>query len=472
MKYEPTRESVTSHPVPQWYNDAKFGIFIHWGLFSVPGYAYSEKGKSIRDIHSETDEFEGQKYNPYAEWYLNSLRIEGSPTQDYHKKNYGADFSYFDFKNTFAKESRKMDPQIWAELFRKSGARYVVMVTKHHDGYCLWPSRYKNPYIADYQSERDLVGELTDAVRGEGLKMGLYYSGIFDWSFKKNPMNSPAKWLDHYLPSDQYAEYAFHQTEELIERYHPSVLWNDMGFPPQCDIDRLLADYYNAVPEGVTNERWIQRHIPKGMSLEEYADMLVKQGEIMRLDDGVHGDFLDPEYVDVNGIPDKKWEQTRGIGMSFGYNRFEDPANFLNGKDLIFMLADTVSKNGNLLINVGPMADGTIQKAQVQPLLETGEWLSVNGEAIYGTTWCTPQAGKTDTGKEVRYTRKGKSVYAIIMDDDPSGEISIDSVPFSGTGKLSIIGCGANIEGKVEASVLKCKIPEGVQGPAYVIKIE
>ena len=230
MKYEPTRESVTSHPVPQWYNDAKFGIFIHWGLFSVPGYAYSEKGKSIRDIHSETDEFEGQKYNPYAEWYLNSLRIEGSPTQDYHKKNYGADFSYFDFKNTFAKESRKMDPQIWAELFRKSGARYVVMVTKHHDGYCLWPSRYKNPYIADYQSERDLVGELTDAVRGEGLKMGLYYSGIFDWSFKKNPMNSPAKWLDHYLPSDQYAEYAFHQTEELIERYHPVCVVERHGF--------------------------------------------------------------------------------------------------------------------------------------------------------------------------------------------------------------------------------------------------
>lgn len=221
MKFEPTRKSVTGHKVPEWYNDAKFGIFIHWGLFSVPGYAYSMENKSIRDVYENEDEFAGQKYNPYAEWYLNTLRIEGSPTQQFHKEHYGEDFSYFDFKKEFAEQSAKMDPKKWAEFFRKSGAKYVVMVTKHHDGYCLWPSEYKNPNIPDYQSKRDLVGEVTEAVRAEGLKMGLYYSGIFDWSFIGHPMNSAERWVSHYLPSDEYAEYSWNQTEELrIGRAH------------------------------------------------------------------------------------------------------------------------------------------------------------------------------------------------------------------------------------------------------------
>ena len=333
-----------------------------------------------------------------------------------------------------------MDPERWARIFQKAGVKYVVMFTKHHDGYCLWPSAYKNPYIENYQSQRDLVGELTDAVRTVGLKMGLYYSGIFDWSFIRHPMNSAVKWLDHYLPSNTYAQYSLNQTLELIHIYQPSVLWNDMGYPPQCDLDALFSEYYNTVPDGVTNNRWVQRKLKMGQTEEEYAEELVSRGEISRLDDGKHGDFLTPEYVQVNDIPAQKWESCRGIGMSFGYNRNEDPSNFMKGKDVIYSLADIVSKNGNLLLNIGPMADGTIQEEQVKPLLETGEWLDENGEAIYGTScWKRPD-GKTSTEKEVRFTRKGENFYAIVLDDQPGEELIIRDLQIPDGTTVHILG--------------------------------
>ena len=146
MKYEPTKESVMKHEAPQWFKDAKFGIFIHWSLFSVPGWAVKKAdGESMVD-GDENDSMEEQfKNHPYAEWYLNTLRCPGSPTQEYHEKTYGKDFDYFDFYHEFQKESDKMDPEAWAKFFEEAGAKYVVLVTKHHDGYCLWPSEHKNP---------------------------------------------------------------------------------------------------------------------------------------------------------------------------------------------------------------------------------------------------------------------------------------------------------------------------------------
>lgn len=473
MKYEPTRESVDQHPVPQWFNDAKFGIFIHWGLYSVPGWAYSEKGKSIRDIHEETDEFTGQTYNPYAEWYQNTLRIEGSPTQAFHAETYGKDFPYSGFQEIFEKESQKMDPKAWAELFRKAGAKYVVMVTKHHDGYCLWPSENKNPKQPEYQSKRDLVGELTDAVRAEGMKMGLYYSGILDWTFKKGPMNSAMRWVDHYIASDEYAAYSLAQTEELIHRYHPAVLWNDMGYPAQCDLNALFADYYNTVPEGVISERWTQRSLD-GRTLEEYVSELEKKGEVTRIEGESRGDYTCPEYVDITSVPAKKWESCRGIGMSFGYNRNEDPANFMTGKDVIWSLADMVSKNGNLLLNVGPCADGTIQEEQIRPLLETGEWLAVNGDAIYGTTyWTEKQEDVTAEGKKVCYTRKGDVLNAIVLDDAHGKEVTIPGLQIPADAKVTVYGTAGTPEYHMENGGLTVCLPEEMgKTSAYTIRIE
>ena len=162
MKYQPTYESVHQHKLPKWFDDAKFGIFVHWSLFSVPAYA----AEQTRDISESMAEDMSATFanNPYAEWYLNSLRIPGSPTQAFHKKHYG-DKSYFDFQNDFEEQNANLNVDDWAKLMEQAGARYCVLVTKHHDGYTLWPTDTPNPIIPGYYSKRDFVGELTEAVR-------------------------------------------------------------------------------------------------------------------------------------------------------------------------------------------------------------------------------------------------------------------------------------------------------------------
>lgn len=142
MIFEPTKASIKKHKVPNWFHDAKFGIFIHWGLYSVPAFAVT--GLSIIESSKEGEEYHN-KNNPYAEWYLNSLRIDGSPTQKYHYKTYSDKIIYDDFIKEFNKEIKNWKPDNWATLFKKAGARYVVLVTKHHDGFLLWPSKHKNP---------------------------------------------------------------------------------------------------------------------------------------------------------------------------------------------------------------------------------------------------------------------------------------------------------------------------------------
>ena len=471
MKYEPTFESVSRHPIPDWYEYGKFGIFIHWGLFSVPAWAYTEKGKSLVDLSEDREPYHVQKYNPYAEWYLNTMRIEGTPGQRYHKATYG-DRDYYDFQTDFERESAKMNPDKWAELFERAGAKYAVLVTKHHDGYCLWPCENKNPWRPELCSQRDLVGELADAVRARGMKMGLYYSGILDWTYKPHAMQDDLSWTDHYLASDEYAAYALAQTRELIHRYHPSVLWNDMGYPAQCDLDALFAEYYNTVEDGVIDDRWLQRD--KGdRTLEEYVEYLKTHGGVMVTYKG-RGDFTSPEYGKGLLLQEKKWELTRGIGMSFGYNRNEDPDNFMSGRDIVYTLADVVSKNGNLLLNVGPMADGTIEPAQADALLFTGEWLKTNGEAIYGATYVSAmQETTTDGGCRVSFTRKDNVIYAIVQDAEPAGEVLIKNFAAPEGAQAQILG----IEGMVSFvrmdGGLRLRLPANTPtGCAYTIRFE
>lgn len=475
MRYEPTSGSVSRHQVPKWYEDAKFGIFIHWSLFSVPAFARAD-GLSPEDMGSFSAFMKNQ---PYAEWYLNTSRIPGSTTQKHHREVYGDDFSYFDFQKDFEEISSKADMDKWADFFKKAGAKYVVLVTKHHDGYCLWPSEYKNPKMPEYQSKRDIVGELSEAVRKRGMKMGVYYSGIFDWTFKDHPIDSFEAWVDHHLPTDEYAEYATNQTYELIQKYHPSVLWNDIGFPPQKDVDAIMADYYNEVPDGVVNDRWRQYKLPEGKSLEEqkkaWVDKLPEEFgkgiNYLIKRDGFY-DYNTPEYASNTTYREKKWEMTRGMSMSFAYNQMDDPSTVLTYPEIVRMLVDVVSKNGNLLLNVGPMADGTIPELQLQPLEKVGEWLEVNGEAIYGTRCWKKQEGKTADGKEVRFTQKEDALYAMVMAESLAEETIIEDLQIPENALIQLLGSGQYLEWKQEGNDLRIAKPANApEEPVCVFKV-
>ena len=346
MEYKPDRQSMKEHEVPEWFHNDKFGIFIHWSLSSVPAFAV--KGLDMQESMARGIE-EHFKNNPYAEWYLNSLRIEGSPTQKYHEETYGKDFSYDDFVPIFNEEIKKWNPDEWADLFKKAGAKYVVLVTKHHDGFLLWPSKFPNPHKENYHASKDVVGELTKAVRKKGMRMGFYYSGALDWSWTPNAIIDVKTMLSNGPKEKEYTEYANNHWYELIDRYDPIILWNDIGYPPNTNVYEIFAYFYNKHHDGVINDRWRQYH-PSDFKVPKVR----------------HWDFITPEYEKMPRITKHKWESTRGVGYSYGYNKFETEEDYLTSNELIKMFVDIVSKNGNLLLNLGPKADGTIPEVHYE----------------------------------------------------------------------------------------------------------
>lgn len=382
-RIKPTWDSIKSRELPQWYDDVKVGIFIHWGPYSVP--AYAPVTVELGEIPVDEGWFCN---NPYAEWYYNSLNVGVGPTYDYHLKTYGKNFEYENFTDMWKAEN--FDPDYWADVFKKSGAGYVVLTTKHHDGFCLWPSKHTDYNTFERGPMRDLMGDLTQSVRKAGLKMGAYYSGIIDWRYANDPIYEESDLFDTASPLSEYSDYAYKQVLELIEKYKPSVLWNDIGWPVKGteDLKYLFAHYYNTVEGGVVADRW----------------------------NDTWCDFETQEYKQGDLTEGKKWEMTRGLGLSFGYNKEEGIEDLLSIKELIRLLVSSVANGGNLLINVGPKADGTIPEEQEELLLKMGQWLEVNGEAIYSTRCYTRTEEKTDNGETIYFTAKDKDLYIMIDD--------------------------------------------------------
>lgn len=484
MKYSADKESIIKHEVPKWFNDAKFGIFIHWGLYSVPAFAVT--GRTFIESINQLDHF---VKNPYAEWYLNSLRIDGSPTQKYHQETFGDNFSYDDFIPIFNEKIQKWNPEEIAKIFKKAGAKYVILVTKHHDGFLLWPSKYTNPKKGKYCASRDIVGELTKAVKNEGMKIGFYYSGVLDWSINQNPIISEASSLLNQIMPSEYVEYANNHWYELIKKFEPKILWNDIGYPWGTNIYKIFAYFYNKIPDGVINDRWMQMNKDTIESLQSLPESLIRRADksILKWEERaykkttkrkihskeiIHSDFLTPEYITFNSILKKKWETCRGIGNSFGYNKFESEEDYLTSEELIKLLIDIVSKNGNLLLNVGPMADGTIPKIQKKRLLEIGSWLEINGEAIFGTNPWLIAEGKTVDNIDIRYTMKGNILFAILLDKPKKSSIIIDELNNFKISQINMLGFNKDILWKYEANQLHISIPENLwDSPAYSFKI-
>lgn len=455
MHYQPTFQSVKTHPLPGWYHDAKLGIFIHWGLYSIPAFAPSTQNFAEKLLKGKA-EFSA---SPYAEWYQNSLRLKGSATAQYHVKTYGADFHYEQFAPLFNEQIQKWDPSTWADLFANAGARYVVLVSKHHDGFLMWNSRHANPSIPNWQVVRDIAGELTQAVKTRGMKMGFYYSSLLDWSFTKQPINSLAELLAGSDTSQEYLDYVEAHWRDLIERYDPWILWSDIGYPPGYELPKLWADFYNRKPEGVINDRWMQ--LPKFMFSKLGRFILTQMLKRMGQGDPprpAHADFVTPEYATLDHIAAHKWETCRGIGNSFGYNQFEGFNDYQTADDLIRLLVDIVSKNGNLLLNVGPGADGSIHPKQVEALGGLGAWLRANGDAIYETRpwkrFKEPEAG----GADVRYTSKSGVLYAILTKIPVNRVLSLpmDVSP----GAVTLLETGEELPVECSDNELQITIPE------------
>ncbi len=330
----PTWESINQRGYPQWFSDAKLGIFIHWGVYSVPAFA-SKEG--------------------YAEWYYRGL-MTNDDRQAFQERIYGKDFRYEDFVPMWKAEL--WNPEEWAELFKKSGAKYVLLVSKHHDGYCLWPSQYAPGWNSvETGPRRDICGELTEAVRNKGLKMGFYYS-LPEWKsdihrWYVDPDDSIATYVDtHMIP----------QLKELVTTYKPTVLFTDgewRNSAEQWHATELISWYYNTVgEEAIVNDRW---------------------------GNGQQHGFRTPEYSAGITLTDRPWAECRGLGRSFGLNRNEPLENYLTSDELIRHFCVLVAAGGGMTLNVGPAADGKIPLLQQERLLDLGRWLDINGEAIYGT---------------------------------------------------------------------------------------
>lgn len=360
---------------------------VHWTPASVPAFAPTEHDIGAL-LRSSTPNALSEI--PYAEWYQNSLRFPDSSVSRHHRAKYG-DRPYEQFARDWEAALASWDAQRWAADFVATGASHVVFVAKHSDGYALWPSEVKHPFRADWQSTRDVVGEMAEAVRAVGMRFGVYYCGGFDWSFDETPVGNMADVIAS-VPQGAYPEYAAAQVRELIHRYQPSVLWGDVAWPQRGpDLWRLFSEYYAVVPDGVVNDRWM----PYQPRLARWAAgrgrsaiaMLARVGA--RRDGGLlppkppHFDVRTPEYLAFGTPQADAWELVRGIDRSFAYNASSDPSHLLSRRELLWSLVDARSKGGNLLLNVGPRGiDATIPNEQRLRLQWLGEWMALNGAAI------------------------------------------------------------------------------------------
>ena len=411
--YEPNWESLDKRPVPQWYRDAHFGIFIHWGVYSVPGF---------------------RKKGEYAEWYQNGLNTGDSSTIAYHKKKYG-DLTYYQLADQFKAEL--FNPDEWANLIERSGARYVVLTSKHHDGFALWPSKEATrdwgfPWNAvEAGPHRDLVGDLFAALRKTSVHPGLYYS-LYEWY---NPI-----WL-----KDRKKYVALHmwpQMKDVIETYKPDVFWTDGEWEETAETWRsteFLAWLYNESPvrdKVVTYDRW---------------------GAGIRFK---HGGVFTPEYQPDISFADHYWEESRGMGYSYGYNRNEDVWDYNSAEAMVMQLVDKVSGGGNFLLDIGPDADGKIPPIMEERLLQIGEWMKVNSAAIYNTVrWRV--TGQWDGGVTTcyfTYNPVANDLY-VILPHWPGGRFVLKDLVLAPGTRVDLLENGQALEWAQEGGDLSVTFP-------------
>ncbi len=461
QQYQADWASLNNRKIPAWFHQDKFGIFIHWGVYAVPSYAPVMQNSGYS----------------YAEWYWYRLQEKQKNFLAFHDKNYGSNFTYLQFEPMFKAEM--FDPDQWADVFKRSGAKYVVLTSKHHEGYCLWNSAeadrdWGRPWNAVTGTpKRDLLGDLTNAVRDKGLKMGYYYS-LYEWF---NPLWQKDK-------KQFVADHLFPQFKDLVTKYKPSIIFSDGEWElsdTAWQSPKLLAWLFNESPvakDVVVNDRWGSNTRGKNTG----------------------STYTTSEYgsgMEANVV----WEESQGIGLSYGYNRNEQLADYKTSHDLILMLCDIVSRGGNLLLDIGPTADGRIPVIMQQRLIDMGDWLKINGEAIYETEahkqsyqWSDGiKPGKKDASFMANYsiakmvvakkdtaniecffTRKNKDLYCIV----PAyrQQLILKDIKFSALTYASLLGAANKIKYKKQGNNITIDLsgikPGDISGSGiFVIKL-
>ncbi|MCX5758288.1 MAG: alpha-L-fucosidase, partial [Candidatus Hydrogenedentes bacterium] len=418
--YKPTWESLDAHPAPEWFDDAKLGMFVDWGLYSIGGWAPRKPEGAM-----------------YPDWYVFNM-YHDKDVMAYHKKAWGEQFQRDDFIPLFT--ATEYTPDALTDLAVEAGMKYIVPFCKHHDGFCLWDSSLTGRDAADMGPKRDLIKPMIEACRTRGLKFGFYFS-VDEWEYpilgEKGERlvrvwgQGPVKTIPYdekemagkiggKVPvHDFVAEYIVPQAKEFVVKYDPDILWFDGEWDlpaEQRGTWDIVSFFYNHA-EG---------RKPVAVNDRIGAGTRAK-----------HGDFFTSEFHDGNMSLTHKWEENRSIGQSYGYNRDDTDDNVLSPGQLIHMFVDTVSQGGNLLLMVNLTGPGALPDMQVKRLKAMGAWLKVNGEAIYGSR----QYRVTKEG-DVRFTRSKDSryVYAILpaWPDTPIILKSVRAVPGSAVTMLGV----------------------------------
>ncbi len=418
-RYQANWDSLKKYQVPDWFRDAKFGIFIHWGVYSVPGFS--------------------------NEWYPRNMYRAGTPENKHQLETYGplASFGYKDFIPMFKAEL--FDPVKWVTLFKKAGARYVVPVAEHHDGFAMYKTALSKWNAAEMGPHRDVVGELAAEIKKQGLVFGLSSHRIEHWWFMNGGRKQPSDFLDqknidfygpareeNETPSAEYMNDWLLRCTELVNNYQPQLFWFDWWIeqPAMDPYRKSFASYY----------------YNKGL---EWNKGVVINYKNVAYPDGIA--VLDLERGKLAGIRAQAWQTDDAIGnQSWGYAAGN---TFKNAQYVITNLIDIVSKNGNLLLNIGPRPDGTITEEETATLLGTGQWLNINGDAIYSTRpWKIFGEGPTEsasgsfadqktpfTAKDIRFTTKGDYLFAIALGVPTENTVVKALGSKAGAGKITAV---------------------------------